>query len=156
MFDGTLEGIQARDCVAFFWAARRPLADQWNRIWGRLPDGEGDLALAWWIARAENDAWTFEELAEWAAALEEVGEDKPLLLSEFAAAVLRGKRKKPKRRKNAADPYRDLMMTLAVDRLHNAGLSQSEARRLIGAHEGMDMKTVESAKKRAQDRFSLV
>ena len=158
MFEGTpFETIEARDCIAFLWAARRPIAGQWNGIWGRLPDREADLALAWWIARAAKDAWTFDQLAEWALARMAAGETLPPLLREFVGKVLRGECTLPPRRKNAADPRRDLMATLAVDRLvQRYGVEQNEARRRVGLHFGMAMQTVESAAKRADAGFSAV
>ena len=139
MFDGTpFEGIEARDCVALLWAARRPLADQWERIWGRLPDRESNMAMAWWIARAGQDAWTFEQLAEWALARIGAGEPLPPLLWEFMAAGVRGAHTKPKDRKNAACPRRDLMAWLAVHRLKNAfdPPSQNKARDLLADVDG--------------------
>ena len=157
MFDGTpFQGIEARDCVAFLWAARRPLADQWVRVWGRLPDREANIALAWWIARAGEDAWTFEQLAEWALPRMKAGEPLPPLLWEFVTAVLRGEHTKPKRRTNAADVKRDLIATLAVNRLVCPSLSQTKARDLVGKHIGLSGKGVESAKARADARFEGV
>ena len=155
MLEG-LEGkwLEASATAAFLWGNRRPLPDQWAAIWGRLPPSHAAPALFYWIAQAEDDAWTFDQLQSLAAGVIEAGEPLPPLLAEFVAAVLRGERQRPPPKQGPkADIERDFQMAAAVRWLTARGVKQREAFRRLGPVFNVSPKTVESARRRAELRF---
>ena len=125
--------------LAQWWAVRLPLA----RIAPTRRDRrEGAAALAFWIAKAEADPWTFEDLQAFTGKLLDAGEPFPPALDAWAREVAAGRRTMPNRQTGErTDPLRDLAVATAAE--------NASARELAGRF-NMSKSAVSKASKRGR------
>ena len=105
--------------------------------------------LAYWLERAGDDPWTFDDLIRLTAAVLDADEDAPAPLSRWALEVATSRRTRPVQRGPARDPTRDFAIALMVDVLLKAGLTQRQAFARLGTVMGRSQHTIESARRRA-------
>ena len=156
------------DRVRFLWIWQIPLPIQWEifacdqkrtiQIHGnffasippRFPAAAiREVALPFWITKAEKDPWTHDQLIALVGALRE-DQTMPGDLVAWSLDVISGLRSRPTRRGPKSDRARDTKLAWTFGALCRSGFSGRAAKRHIAERWNIDPTTVESAVRRAR------
>ena len=108
-----------------------------------------EVALPFWIAKAEKDSWTHDQLIALVGALRE-DQTMPGDLVAWSLDVISGLRSRPTRRGPKSDRARDTKLAWTFGALCRSGFSGRAAKRHIAERWNIDPTTVESAVRRAR------
>ena len=156
------------DQVRLLWIWQIPLPSQWEmfacgqkrtiqlhgKLFASIPPrfpaaAVREAALPFWIAKAEKDSWTHDQLIALVGALRE-DQTMPGDLVAWSLDVISGWRSRPTRRGPKSDRARDTYLALTFGALCKGGVSGRAAKRHIAEQWNIDPTTVESAVRRAR------
>ena len=111
--------------------------------------GRRAAAMSFWIAKSNEDAWTFDQIRDLIATLRDGS--IPDALVEWSLDVTSGIRKRPTRRGPKSDTEKDCRIAWTFRMLVRLGYSGRAAKRRMSEHMAMAPETIENAVRRAEN-----